>query len=129
MWAITLKFAADNDASPFLFVVVASVVATILAYIQKSLVLRKQSVEDAAEHKRTNASAKRLAFGLWVVNALGIFFIFKATEVSLSISYTINSFYILIPIILSMIIYKEHMNLRKGVAIVLSLLAIIFFQI
>jgi len=72
---------------------------------------------------------KKLAVGLGIMNGATIYFIIKATEVSLAISYTINSFYILIPIILSILIYKEHMNLRKGIAIVLSLLAIIFFQL
>ncbi len=47
---------------------------------------------------------------------------------SLAIVYTINSFYILIPIVLSIIIYKEHWNARKAFAIGLSILALIFLQ-
>lgn len=47
----------------------------------------------------------------------------------LSIVYTVQSFYILIPIVLAVIIYKEHMNVQKAIAIVLSILAIIFFQV
>ncbi len=46
----------------------------------------------------------------------------------LAVAYTILSFYILIPIVLAVWFYKEHMNLRKGVAIALSILAIIFFK-
>ncbi len=42
----------------------------------------------------------------------------------LGIVYTITSIYILIPIILSIIIYKEHWNTQKVVAIVVSILAL-----
>lgn len=42
----------------------------------------------------------------------------------LAIVYTIHSLYILIPIVLAIILYKEHWNLRKVFAIVLSLGAI-----
>ncbi len=45
---------------------------------------------------------------------------------SLAIVYTINSFYILIPIVLSIIIYKEHWNTRKAFAIGLSIVALAF---
>lgn len=44
----------------------------------------------------------------------------------LSVVYTINSMYILIPIVLSIIFYNEHWNLQKVVAIALSLLALFF---
>jgi len=47
---------------------------------------------------------------------------------SLAIVYTIGSFYILIPIILSIWWYKEHFNLRKGAAIALSILALAFLR-
>lgn len=43
---------------------------------------------------------------------------------SLGIVYTINSLYILIPIVLSIFFYKEHWNARKVTAIALSILAI-----
>jgi len=46
----------------------------------------------------------------------------------LAIVYTVNSFYILIPIILSVIIYKEHFNLRKALAIGLSIVALAFLH-
>ncbi len=42
----------------------------------------------------------------------------------LGIVYTINSLYILPPIILAIIFYGEHWNLRKAVAIILSLVAL-----
>jgi drug/metabolite transporter (DMT)-like permease len=44
----------------------------------------------------------------------------------LSVVYTINSMYILVPIVLSIIYYKEHWNLQKVLAIAASLLALFF---
>ncbi len=43
---------------------------------------------------------------------------------SLGVVYTIQSFYILIPIILSIIFYEEHWNLQKATAIILSVAAL-----
>jgi len=42
----------------------------------------------------------------------------------LSIVYTVQSLYILIPIVLSIIFYNEHWNLRKLIAIMLSIAAL-----
>jgi len=39
----------------------------------------------------------------------------------------INSLYILIPIVLSILIYKEHINIRKSLAIIISLFSLYFF--
>lgn len=46
----------------------------------------------------------------------------------LAIVYTIHSLYIIIPIALSVIFYKEHWNMRKVVAIVLSIGALILLK-
>lgn len=46
----------------------------------------------------------------------------------LGIVQTINSMYILIPIVLSIIFYNEHWNVQKAVAIVLSILALAFLH-
>ena len=47
---------------------------------------------------------------------------------SLGVVYAIQSLYILIPIILSIVIYKEHWNVRKIFAIILSLAALAFLR-
>jgi len=52
----------------------------------------------------------------------GLLFAFKYG--TLSIVYTVQSLYILIPIILSIIFYNEHWNARKVIAIVLSIAAL-----
>lgn len=63
-------------------------------------------------------------------DVVGAYFLFNALRDGLiSIVYTINSFYLLVPIVLSVWFYKEHMNTRKALAIGLSIVAILFFQI
>jgi drug/metabolite transporter (DMT)-like permease len=50
-----------------------------------------------------------------------------ALEGHTAIVYTINSFSILIPVLLSVFFFKEHFNIKKGAAILSSILAGIFF--
>ena len=105
------------------FVFLQAVVGVALLYVRR----RGEDAPDDVQLEK-----KVILFGLLggVVNAMSIYCILKAFETGLvSVIYTINSFYILIPIILSVIIYKEHMNLRKALAIGLSIVAVIFFQI
>lgn len=59
----------------------------------------------------------------------GFYTILKAFELgALSVVFTVNSLYIVIPIALSIIIYKEHWNARKVFAIVLSIVALAFLK-
>jgi drug/metabolite transporter (DMT)-like permease len=47
---------------------------------------------------------------------------------TLSIVYSINAHYILIPVVLSVWFYKEHWNRRKALALTLSLLALVLLH-
>ena len=47
---------------------------------------------------------------------------------TLAIVQTVHSMYILIPIVLSIFIYKEHWNMQKVVAVVLSVVALVFLN-
>lgn len=64
---------------------------------------------------------------------IGLFFVgsaytfMRALEWNFAIATTINSFSILIPIILSIIFYGEHFNLKKGIVIGLSIVSILLF--
>lgn len=71
----------------------------------------------------------KILFVSTVVQAIGgAGFVFALTSGgALGIVYTINSLYILIPIILSIMFYNEHWNARKVIAIVLSVVALGFF--
>lgn len=62
-----------------------------------------------------------------VVNAVAFYTFIKAIEWNLAIAFTINSFAILIPIILSIIFYWEHFNLKKAIVIWLSIVSILLF--
>ncbi len=74
----------------------------------------------------TNSKVIQLSVLLGLMHALGAYTMVFAFyhQGPLAIVYTINSLYILIPIILSIIIYKEHWNARKVVAIILSIAAL-----
>lgn len=64
---------------------------------------------------------------MWVVNAVAFYTFIEAIRWNLAIAFTINSFAILIPIILSIIFYWEHFNLKKGIVIALSIISILLF--
>lgn len=62
-----------------------------------------------------------------VVHIASFFFFSKALVWNFAVVFTINSFSILIPIILSIIFYWEHFNLKKGIVIALSIISILLF--
>jgi uncharacterized membrane protein len=64
---------------------------------------------------------------LWVFQYLWFYTFTHAMGGNLSIVITINSFSILIPIILSVIFYKEEMTIKKWLVIWLSILSVVLF--
>lgn len=64
---------------------------------------------------------------LWVVHYLTFATFQRSLVWNLAIVFTINSFSMLIPIILSIIFYKEHFNIKKWFVIALSIASIIMF--
>jgi len=78
------------------------------------------------KHYNTKWIYKFSAF-MWIVNVIAFYTFIKALEWNLAIVFTINSFAILIPIILSIIFYGEHFNFKKGIVIVLSIVSILLF--
>jgi drug/metabolite transporter (DMT)-like permease len=56
-------------------------------------------------------------------------FFIKALSWNVWVVYTINSFSILIPIVLSVIFYNEKLNFRKIIAIVLTIVSMLFFRV
>lgn len=63
----------------------------------------------------------------WIFYLVSFFFFTSALEWNLAVVFTINSFSILIPIILSIFVYKEHFNFKKWLVILLSILSVILF--
>ncbi len=68
-------------------------------------------------------------FGLltWIIHYLAFYTFMRAMEWNLAVAFTINSFSILIPIILSIIFYGEHFNFKKWLVIALSIISIFLF--
>jgi multidrug transporter EmrE-like cation transporter len=70
-----------------------------------------------------------LAFSFWVglLHLLSFVTFLLALTGNLAVVFTINSFWILIPIVLSIIFYKDHFNLKKAIVIALSIISILLF--
>jgi len=63
----------------------------------------------------------------WIIHVFAFYTFILAMTWNLAIVFTINSFWILVPIILSIIFYGEHFNIKKGLVIALSILSILLF--
>jgi len=82
--------------------------------------------DPSLKEKRSLGSIK-LGIGSGVLQFIAFFTLLKAFEAgALGIVYTAHSLYIVIPILLAVVIYKEHFNIRKGLAVALSLVALFF---
>ncbi len=62
-----------------------------------------------------------------IIHVFSFIFFAQALVGNLAIVFTINSFSLLIPIILSIIFYWEHFNLKKWLVIALSVISILLF--
>lgn len=119
------RYVAVGEGDLWLFILGQSLVGIMFL-----LVSQKQTRTKNTTKLAVSGNHRWVALGGGVTNALGIYCILASFEEGLiSIAYTINSFYILIPIVLSVWLYHEHMNMRKALAIGLSVVAVIFFQI
>lgn len=63
----------------------------------------------------------------WILHYMAFYTFVRAMEGNFAIAFTINSFSLLIPIILSIVFYWEHFNLKKGIVILLSIVSILLF--
>ena len=72
---------------------------------------------------------KRICLINWLLIASGTLFFIKALSWNLWVAMTINSFWLVIPIILSVIIYKDHFDLRKIIALILTVISMLFFKL
>ena len=62
-----------------------------------------------------------------VIHYIAFYTFMRSMEWNLAVAFTINSFSILVPIILSIIFYWEHFNLKKGIVMLLSIVSILLF--
>ena len=89
---------------------------------------RKQNIfTQIKQHSSTGFILWAVIIG--VIQAIAFaMLLFAYRDGSLGIIYTVHSLYILIPIVLSIIYYHEHWNVRKVLAIILSIAALWFLQ-
>ncbi len=122
----TSKIGVDSGVNIWLFMSLQAIVGISSAILFAAPKIKQDKLLDFTRHKKAIWIGLLLGF----VDALNVFFILMALTTGLvSVVYTVNSFYILIPIVLSVILYSEHMNIRKAIAIGLSIASVIFFQI
>ena len=122
------KYGTHIFENIFLFVALStffSMLGGLVVHFFFSKDKNRQELLETFKHPGLIAIAVSAGFMQFLSYSL-VMFAYK--DGSLAIVYTINSFYILIPIILSIIFYKEHFNLRKALAIGLSILAILFLN-
>lgn len=122
------KYGTDITENVWLFLLVSDL---FLAFSSVMILLRRHR-RGLFSHMRseTNVRSLKLVGVMGLAQASGattMIFAFAAGG-TLGIVYTINSLYILIPIILSIIFYKEHWNARKAFAIFLSVAALALLQ-
>lgn len=126
--ASVLKLSADIVSNIWLF---AACTHALTVGVGVSVLFSKKNSTEIIDQLRNTFDAKYLILILIMgVTFAGSFaFFMLALEAgTLSLVYTIQSLYILIPIVLSIIFYNEHWNSRKILAIILSIVALAFLQ-
>jgi drug/metabolite transporter (DMT)-like permease len=92
-------------------------------------IIFKKGFWSVLRHVRTDSDGKLILFGslraIFISLSYGLILYAYAHGGTLAIVQTIHSMYILIPIVLSIIFYKEHWNLQKATAIALSAAALV----
>ncbi len=106
-----------------------TVASTTVLLGMTSLKMRKEK-NNENEEKKLGAESKKVKY-LGLINGVIVFVsaysMVLALEGNTAIVYTINSFSILLTVLLSVIFFKEHFNFRKALAVIASVLAGIFF--
>lgn len=121
---ISIKYGTDGTENTWLFifltdlgVAVAGMTILLVQKTKQPLIVRLQKLK--------NTEFLSLIAWMSVFQVTGFAtMVFAIAGGPLGIVYTINSLYILIPIVLSIIFYNEHWNARKIAAIILSIAAL-----
>lgn len=102
-----------------LYLFITSIFWFIFSVISYKLSKNKQ--------KNSHKSMWKLSLLSWILYLSSYITFMYALQWNLAIVFTINSFSILIPIILSIIFYKEHFDFKKWCVILLSIISILLF--
>jgi uncharacterized membrane protein len=126
---VVSKYGAGVFNSIFVFIAVSHTFGALSAWLIYTW-QKRSATRNGREflHRHGDTRMLVLAVASGVTQFLGFWMIMLSFYAAgpLGIVYTINSFYILIPIVLSVWWYKEHFNLRKGLAVALSIIALAF---
>lgn len=91
-------------------------------------IIFKRGLWSTYRHIQTDSDARLIFYGslraIFISLSFGFILYAYVHGGTLAIVQTVHSMYILIPIVLSIIFYKEHWNLQKAIAIVLSVAAL-----
>jgi multidrug transporter EmrE-like cation transporter len=109
-----------------LFVFVSAIAGILTSWLSYKW-FKKQHNKKGIDEKYTTKNIYSFAFVLGFFNITSFYAFAKAMEGNLAVAFTINSFSILIPIILSIIFYKDHFDMKKGFVIALSIVSILLF--
>lgn len=93
--------------------------------------VRRHGLGNAHAAMKAHSSFQALLLGsaLGVLQCLSFLFLLLAFQGnSVSVIYSIQAHYILIPVLLSVWLYKEHWNTQKALALIVSLLALILLH-
>jgi len=119
--ATIAKIITLNDLNVFLYQFYAFLCSAIFAWIGCA-----REVHTACTHSHSHVKITGLFGGMCLFLGASLFLL--STRGNLGVVYTVNSFSIMIPIILAVIVYKEHINARKVTAIVLTVTSLIFLH-
>ena len=122
------KFSTDIQASPLWILAMISLGILASIAIQYWLRHRSKVIKSLTEHHSTGVVHVALLRTVFAGSGFFLTILAFVYGGPLGIVYTINSLYILPPIILAIIFYGEHWNARKAVAIGLSILALALLQ-
>ena len=126
--AVIHKFNVETFDSVY-WIVTSSSIGVFVGGFASFLI--KHKIQGFTEKVRERTSRFLLITAAWRSACLSVSIICTILAFSLGgtlgIVYTINSMYILIPIVLAIYFYDEHWNTQKVVAIVLSILALLLF--
>jgi drug/metabolite transporter (DMT)-like permease len=130
-----------------IFVIITAILTAITAWISKEITIQNYSFilflffswcfwflfsilsYQLFDKKKENQSKwiRKISIVMWVTHLFSFISFMLALKWNLAIVFTIWSFNILIPIILSIIFFNDHFNFRKWLVIALSIISIILF--
>ena len=122
VWSVFQKQVNIGWLDLELFVFLSLLFWTIVSWLSYFLWKKKSILK-----KHSQKGIYTFAFVLWLIQCVWSYVVIYAMEWNLAIVITINSFSILIPIILSVIFYWEEMTKKKAFVVFLSLVSVILF--